>query len=518
MNSRMKHIKLLTIITLLSTSIAVQGQVKLTGSCGTVFTQESIDVLKSNIKHSSEDRIEMRSGIPRYVPVTFHFIADDNGKGYPREEQALEQLASINELFAPQEMIFYLDEIKYKADSRIYTAPASSPAEFQMRLIKDQNAMNIYVTQNADTGGSDVGMTLGYYSPSNDWLVIRKDQFNGASGTLGHEIGHFFSLAHPYNGWECDPYDIDVHGKQVTILWSPCNGSLRVELQDGSNCSISGDLICDTPPDYEFGLGWSVGGDRCAVYDAGTMDFNGDIIDPMETNVMGNFIACDAYFFSNTQKNIVRADYQSSRRSYLRTGVVPNTDEVVDEVVYNYPINDNESPTDTQIEFDWEDVPGANQYLFIVDRFSTFSAAPQRIVMSESHVVVEELPLGAKFYWKVWPFNESQTGAGWSATQSFFVGSSTAVNEISSVEEFDVYPNPVTDGSLVVAIRSTESFDAELRLLNMSGKIMQHVSGLQVIADDQWSLELNADELMAGLYIVQIISDKGILTSKFAVQ
>ena len=70
----------------------------------------------------------------------------------------------------------------------------------------------------------------------------------------------------------------------------------------------------------------------------------------------------------------------------------------------------------------------------------------------------------------------------------------------------------------MLAIRSTESFDAELRLLNMSGKIMRHVSGLQVVADSPWNLELNAEELMAGLYIVQIVSDRGVLTSKFAVQ
>ncbi len=514
----MQQIRLLTIIALISTSIAVQAQVQVRGFCGTVFDEPSTEILKANIRHMAEGGIEMRSGITRYVPVTFHFIAEDSGNGYPREEQALVQLASLNELYAAQDFILYIDEIRYTADSRIYNTPSSASSIFQMRLVRDQNALNVFVCKTADSGSGGPGVTLGFYSPANDWIVIRKDEFNGTSGTLGHEIGHFFSLAHPHNGWDCEPYDEDIHGNPVNSIWSPCNSGLRVEYQNGTNCSNSGDFICDTPPDYNFGFGWSSGGDQCAEYDAGTMDPNGDVVDPMEINVMAYFIDCAEYEFTNTQQNVIRSDFQSSRRSYIRTGVVPNTNEVVDDVVYNYPVDDEKSASYNQIEFDWDDVAGANQYLFIVDRFSSFTSAPQRIVVSESNIVLDELSSGSRYYWKVWPFNESQTGAGWSETQQFIVGTTSAVNEISSVEEFDVYPNPVTDGNLIVAIRSTESFDAEVRLIDMSGRIYQRTSGHQVIADSQWSIELNTRELPAGLYIVQVVSESGILTSKFAVQ
>jgi type IX secretion system substrate protein len=514
----MQHIKLFTIIALILGSVTAQGQVKLKGFCSTVLDEASTIVLKENIKRIDDGSIELRSNVTRYVPVTFHYIAEDSGNGYPREEQALKQLASLNELFSVQDIIFYIDELKYKADSRIYNTPSSSSAEFQMRLIKDQNSMNIYITKTADSGNGDPGIVLGYYSFLNDWIVIRKDEFNGTSGTLQHEIGHFFSLAHVYNAWECEPYDEETHGNPVSSIWSPCNASVRVEFQDRSNCANSGDFICDTPPDYLFGLGWSVDGDQCAEYDAGTMDPSGDIVDPNELNVMAAFIDCDEYEFSNTQQDIIRNDFQSSRRSYIRTGVIPNTDPVEDDVVYNFPINDEVSPTYTQIEFDWDDVQGANQYLYIIDRFSSFTSSPFRIITSESNLVLDELTSDVRYFWKLWPFNESQTDAGWSETQSFFVGITSAVNEISSVEEFDVYPNPVTDGKLVVAIRSTESFDAEMRLLDMSGRIFQHSRGHQIIAGNQWNVELNTGELPPGLYIVQVISDRGILTSKFAVQ
>ncbi|RLD21929.1 MAG: hypothetical protein DRI69_02715 [Bacteroidetes bacterium] len=514
----MQHIRLFTIITLISASLSVQAQVQLRGYCGTVFGEASTEILKSNIRHMAEGGIEMRSGITRYIPVTFHFIAEDSGNGYPREEQALVQLESLNELYAAQDFVLYIADIIYTADSRIYDTPSSGPAIFQMRVARDKEALNVFVTRSASSGSGTPGVTLGYYSPGNDWIVIRKDEFNGTSGTLGHEIGHFFSLAHPHNGWDCQPYDEDIHGNPVNSIWSPCNSGLRVEYQNGTNCSNSGDFICDTPPDYNFGFGWSSGGDRCAEYDAGTMDPNGDVVDPMEINVMAYFIDCDEYEFTNTQKNVIRSDFQSSRRAYIRTGVVPKTDEVVDDVVYNYPINDEESPSFNEIEFDWDDVDGANQYLFIVDRFSSFTSAPLRIIVSESSVVLDELSSGSRYYWKVWPFNESQTGAGWSETESFIVGTSSAVNEIASVEEFDVFPNPVTDGNLVVAIRSTESFDAELRIFDISGRVYQRTSGHEVIANNQWSIDINTNEFPAGMYIVQVISENGILTSRFAIQ
>jgi Secretion system C-terminal sorting domain len=514
----MQHIKLLLILGLFAGSVTAQSQVELRGLCGTLADEASTVVLKQNIQDAAEGSIEMRSGITRYVPVTFHLIADDNGNGYAREEQVLEQLASLNELYGAQDFVLYIDQIKYKADSRIYNAPASSQAIFQMRLIKDKNSMNIYITKTADSGGGNPGVVLGYYSFSEDWIVLRKDEFSGTSGTLGHEIGHFFSMAHTYSFWECEPYNEEMHGNPVSSIWSPCNGSVRVELQDGSNCNNSGDFICDTPPDYMFGFGWSVGGDQCAEYNAGTMDPNGEVVDPMETNVMGAFIDCVDYEFTNTQQNVIRSDYQSTRRSYLRTGVVPKTTPVVDDVVYNYPINDEDSPTYTQIEFDWDDVDGANQYLFIVDRFSSFTSAPQRILVGESGIVLDELKKDVRYFWKVWPFNESQTGAGWSATQSFMVGLTSSVNEISSVEDYNVYPNPVTNDKLVVAIRSTETFEAEIRIIDMSGKVIQQSRGHQILADNQWNVEINTQEFSAGLYIIQVVSDKGILASKFAVQ
>ncbi len=513
----MQYFKIIMFLAAMALSGFVSGQ-QLQGSCGSVADDGDISLLLENKETLKTNTVHLRSGVQRYVPVTFHFVADDSENGYARPEQVLEQLASINSLYADQELTFYIDEFRYTADSRIYNTPSASTAEFQMRLKKDDDAMNIWMTQSAESGSNTPGTTLGYYSRSNDWIVIRKDEVSPTSGTLGHEIGHFFSLIHPHNGWDCEPYDEETHGNPVSSFFSPCNASVRVEFQDGSNCNNAGDFICDTPPDYMFGFGWSVGGDQCAPYDAGTMDPQGDLCDPMENNVMGYFIGCDDYMFSQTQKNLIKTDYTSSRRSYLRTGYVPNTDTIEDAVSYNYPINGEESPTYTQVELDWEDVDGADQYLVIIDRFSTFTLTPQRFIVNESNLVIPELEANRTYYWRVWPFNESFTGAGYSATQSFVTGLSSSVNEIRSVEDFNLYPNPAVGEDVFLTMRSTESFEARINIFNTSGQLVYESNEETVPSNGQWTKRIPTDGLNAGLYVVQVLSDEGMITSKLSIQ
>ena len=493
-----------------------QGEIR--GTCGNTDPLPFLERIQAHKEALTNAPLVLRSSVTKYVPLTIILVADDNGNGYAREEQVLAEIASLNRQYAPQEMVFYLANLKYKADSRIYNTPASNGAVFQMNLVRDNSSLNIFVTQAAESGSGNPGTTLGYFSRENDWVVVRKSEFNGASGTLAHELGHFFSLAHPHSGWECEPYDEDIHGNPVESFWSPCNGSIRVEFQDGSNCDNSGDFVCDTPPDYNFGFGWSVQGDQCAPYTREVRDPQGEIVDPMEENIMGYFIDCEEYVFTPNQQSLIQADYFSSSRAYLRTGIVPATDTVINDVVYNYPINGEESPTYTQVELDWDDVDGANMYLFIIDRFNTFSFQPERYIVSESSIVLEELAADRQYYWRVWPFNESMTGAGWASTQDFFTGVSSAVNTIDAVDEVNVFPNPVTSGSLTLAVKATSTIDADVYLTDMSGRTVLSAGSFLIEGGSTWTQPVDVSGLVPAMYILQIVSDQGIITEKVSVQ
>ena len=488
------------------------------GFCGTADSEAQVERIMANKKRLADAPLMLRSPVVKYVPITFILVANANGNGYPREEQILEQLASLNNLYAPQEMVFYLDEWRYKEHDLIYNQPSHPTAIFQMKLVRDPNAMDIFITNNADSGGSTPGIGLGYYDGVNDWIVVRKSEVDGFSGTTGHEIGHFFSLPHPHLGWGCEPYDEETHGNPVSSIWSPCISSLRVEFQDGSNCENAGDLICDTPPDYNFGFGWSVGGDQCAEFNLDIMDPQGDVVDPMEMNIMGYFIDCPQYEFTPTQMNLVQSDFFSPGRAYLRTGYVPTQTPVTDPVAYNYPINGEETPSFQQVEFDWEDVPGATHYLFIIDRFSTFSLEPERYIVEGSSFEIEELEANRTYYWKVWPYNETQTDAGWSETQNFKTGTSTAVRTIPGVTHFDTYPNPVSEGQLVITLQQPSELSAEIQVIDLAGRVMTRLTDVQIPGDQPWTQSIDVSALPAGLYVLHIRSQEGVLSRKFSIQ
>ena len=490
------------------------------GTCGVMDPTPLLERVTIHQKTLAEASVQARSSVPKYVPVTFILVADVNGNGRIAEEKVLEQLAKLNYYYAPQEMIFYIeDTLRHLNHNLAYTDPSHNTSIFQMKIAKDPNSMNVYIPQNATTTGESPGVTLGFYSPMNDWIVIRKDEVSASNNTLAHEVGHFFGLPHPHSGWECEPYDEAIHGNPVSSLWSPCNGSLRVEFQNGTNCLLSGDRICDTSPDYNFGFGWSVSGDQCAEYTPQIMDPNGDLVEVTENNHMAYFIGCDDYMFTTDQKGLIQADFFSADRNYLRSDYVPIQDSVDNNVVYNYPINNEETPTFDNVDLDWEDVPGATDYLVIIARNSAFSITPQRVIVSESFLTIEALTPNVNYFWRVWPFNQSQTGAGWAPTQVFHTGLSSGVKTITTVDRFDVFPNPASSGqALNVVVQSSTAFDGEFTLHDMMGKVIQrtthHIDAGRII-----QIPFTLESIVPGLYFLKVRSSEGgILTKKVSFQ
>ena len=513
---RNMRIPILMIALCALTTTFTLGQVR--GYCTTPDSQEQVDILRANKESLAKLPLVMRSPVVKYVPLTFILVADANGNGRAREEQVLVEIESLNALYAPQEMIFYLDQIKYEDNNDIYSESASNAAVFRMKIIRDPNSINVFVANNASSGGSTPGIGLGYWDAINDWLVVKRSEVDGMSGTLGHELGHFFTIPHPHLGWGCDPYDEDTHGNPVSSLFSPCITGLRVEFQDGTNCQNAGDQICDTPPDYNFGFGWNVGGNQCAPFTLNIMDPQGDVVDPMENNIMSYFLKCTDYMFTETQQNLIQNSFFGSNRSYIRTGYTPNQAAVDGEVEYLFPINGEESPSFEVVDFDWEDTPGATHYLFIIDRFSTFSFMPDRVIVEGSALSYEGLEANRTYFWKVWPFNDTQTGAGYSATQSFITGTSTAVNDIRGVQQFDIYPNPALGDEMMISIESTEAFEATIEIIDLAGHVVHRSDGLQVNTQAPMHHLLNIDGLARGLYVLHVRSSSGILSRKFSIQ
>jgi len=467
---------------------------------------ERVDINKKNM-------IPMQRSVQKYIPITFHLVAASNGSGRVSEEGVLMQVANINASYADQEAKFYIDHFNYFDNDAVYNSPASAAAKTQMRLRRDNNAINVFITNTADNGGGSPGVVLAYYDPQEDWVVSRKNEINGASSTLAHEVGHFFSLAHPFDGWDCHPFTLDEYTNPVNVDFTiPCEGgggSKLIELHDGSNCNTAGDRVCDTPEDYNLGLLYQ---NDCSE-NTSVKDKHGDVIKPMVNNFMSYYRNCLAYVFTPTQKNLINTDFFSFPRSYIRTGVVPNTTPVVDPVQYISPINGAETNGTTNILLDWEDVPGANKYLVIYDRFASFTFAPVKVFVTSSELLITDaLVVDKPYYWKVWPYNESMTGAGYSAAQNFVVGNGTAVNEIREINDFALTPNPVMDHiPALLTLSSTKPINGQLQVTDASGQVLSNETISIPAGMSQYKVQ--NEDLPIGIYFVTILSEQGRLVT-----
>lgn len=515
------------LLTLLAcTGWAAHISAQSSGWCGT--TREALDMITGRLLANKEayqnGAVQFRNTI--YVPVKFHLVGRNDGSGVIAKRKVLDQLCSLNEDFAGVGLQFYIKGgFNYINNTAVYTNHQNTVNTI-MAFARDNAAVNIYIPESANQGNAPgPSVVLGYNDPTpgRDWLVMSKAEIQKDGITLSHEMGHWFSLLHPFNGWEGEPYDDAVHGNPVTLTTAPSvslappYGFIPVELVNRSaNCGSAGDFLCDTPPDYNFGLGWP----NCN-YNAGVMDSNGDLIDTEEKLFMGYFLECepDDYFFTESQKAMMIQDYNSGARSYIRTGHIPNLTEMNEAPALLAPADDAVLGYYNAVNFDWEDIPGADFYLLEVARNASFS--DQQIAYEEmvagSSKVANGLEAGRTYYWRVTPMTYYRTCAPASEVFQIQTGNAVSAGSNELIEGFVAAPNPAVSGqNLRVSLQSRSGFRGSLSLINAMGQELR-AFGQREFAAGNTSLELSLPRLEGGLYFLSLDTEKGKLVRKIIV-
>jgi hypothetical protein len=385
---------------------------------------------------------------------------------------------------------------------------------FLMQSNRDNAAINVFVVQ--DAGGiPNISETLGYFSPFTDWLVIRIDEVGRFKKTLSHEIGHFFSLAHPFLGWETpNHYDPNEDPNPVGVN-SPAG--TPNELQNGSNCETAADLVCDTPPDYNFGFLWN----NCN-YTAGTMDPNGDVVDPMENNIMSYFLDCNPedYTFTPDQSDLIITDLNTQARAYIRPNYTPTHAEINGTPELLSPEQDENIPAYNVVHLEWTTVEGATAYFVEISRLSTFATNFWRyksVVYGTSKTIYVDMEPDKNYYWRVRPVNEARTCAASSANGKFKTGTTVAVDQLTQVDAFKILPNPVSnDQNLRIRLNVTEAFNGQINLIDLSGRLVKQYPQQPFTAGEN-IYEVPLDGQAPGVYFVNINSNNGKITRKVVV-
>ncbi len=142
-------------------------------------------------------------------------------------------------------------------------------------------------------------------------------------------------------------------------------------------------------------------------------------------------------------------------------------------------------------------------------------------------ISIENLPVGEKLEYKFringnWDTSEFADGGPnrtyivryWNVVNNIYNnGITTGLDNIQSVEVFNVYPNPTT-GQFTVEIANSNSSDLTIKLYNLQGKVV-YTKALQGVANHKEAIDEN---LVKGLYFLSIESNKGIKTQKIIVK
>ncbi len=488
------------------------------------------------------EMVELRARYPivapmravAYVPVWFHLVGKTDGTGRVSMLKVLDMLCEWNRIYSKNgvELQFYIKGINNINNTALYNGPRNYDTDNTIRAQKKADGMNVFLVNNANEASAPNATILGYYLNSSlgtpfdaDWFVIINAQVStiGAS-TIAHESGHFFSLSHTFLGWESCPFQPTATTPCAPATISCFDGSVynvenAARTGTTANCSTAGDGLCDTPPDYNLGYGYS----GCS-YIGLTCDPKGVKIDPDETNMMGYFVGCESAF-SPMQKAAMQNNYLNhAKRSNLRSGnIQPSaTAFTLAATTLLSPINGAQTPKFNNFPLSWQAVANATGYIVEISKSATFFDSRSFVATTNSLNVNSVMAPGyftatnITYYWRVKPYNGYAACATISAAQTFKSGLVNASNDIAAVSSFEVSPTPLSKNTPLQLNLTTETaFDAQIKVFNIAGQLLK-TEKMHFDAGFS-SKNLSVSNLSNGLYYLTIESYQGILNRKFIV-
>ncbi len=476
--------------------------------CGTIELDLLTERLKRNKQLLSENNGVYSRGGDKYIPIKFHLIAKDDGVGRVSESKVFSQLCALNEFYANNNtgVQFYLSgDFEYHDNSDLYFLPSDDSA---LVPLKSPTAVNVFIVSSIENVG-DIS-PAGYYSPSDDMLVMLKGQVGASSTTLQHEIGHYFSLPHPFNGWDFSGgWNLADHGNPVGVD-SPPNPffpyeTVPNEKQDGSNCNFAGDYICDTPPDYLFYIS------NCN-YTGGVMDPDGVPVDPDETNVMSYFGDNCTNYISPDQIALVNTDFDN--RPELHNNFTPM--EIADMAPVLLVPENNTNQDASFVAFDWDEVPGATHYFFELSRSPDFTLFPIRRILTTSSTFTGGLLEDRTYYWRVKAFNAYETCLSTTPFYTFTTDVMSGTSTIPSLGKWRVDPNPVAQNEdIQLTLYAKKAFDGEIAIVSIAGQTLRAMPYRFVAGTN--TISYATEGLDAGMYLVSIQAENARSNQKFVI-
>ncbi len=457
------------------------------------------------------------------VPMTIHSLGSDNGGSHFSTQRILDAFCTLNEDFEPAGIKFFIkDDIRIINNSAINSHTDYYLGGRYMNEMADTNSINTFIVSNP-AGNCGYNILWSH-------MMLGKNCAGPEDHTWAHEVGHHFQLPHPFFGWENGqtwdnstppdftspaPEFVTANYTQFFYEWAEDTiivDTALVEKVDRSNCHEAADGFCDTQPDY-IANRWNCNTD--SLSSTTQTDPNGEKFQSDGSLIMSYSNDRCANRFSDEQIATMRAFLLEQKQAVFRTPVTPLAD--VDEPIEMIFPGNAEAVPFNSVEFQWEPVANATDYLLQVSRLPTFPQYNVNERLTSNTFVTNDLDVDKTYYWRVRAFNNFSTCLPWSPVQSFTTSEISAVAKIDNLNELIVYPSILKSGnSFSLKIESSESINGQVQILDTNGKLMlsqklNHLTGTQ-------TYNFATDNLRKGMYLVGLMTENGRVFRKLIVE
>lgn len=361
------------IVLFLLTSVSIQAQEHY---CGAEYPQEMHQWLYSLQNIQDHSRLTAPNEL-ELLPMVIHNLANDNGQGYFALDDIATMMCRMNDQFVPTGFYFYLaEDVNRISNSTWYAYEEYNVGNNMMNNNNLPDVINFYI--NADPAGN-----CGYYTYGPDAIAVKKSCAGAEDDTPSHEVGHYMSLPHPFYGWEGSNYYSDP---------IPNNQQERI---DGTNCTTTGDLLCDTEPDYISNLwGCTPPND---MYDP-----NGDQVTP-DTSLYMSYSndACNTRFTEDQQ--FAMQQFLVQQRQDLLNAPTPDIKITVGQPEPVYPSTGSTVPYD-EITLAWSSAEGLDYYWVEILTSSLTADTPPAFAVTDTFTTISLEP-DVNYYWRVMAFS-----------------------------------------------------------------------------------------------------------------
>lgn len=446
-----------------------------------------------------------------YVPIHLTIVGEDNGGGYADPLTLLNSFAILNADFAKINVQFYIDEDIDYINSSIYYDHDFEDGRDLLSSFGRSGVFNNFVV------GNPAG-NCGYYSPSEDAVVLGVNCINGADRTWSHEVGHYLGLPHTFFGWESigDISKVDAFDKPAPATLSYVGSTVEVERVDGSNCTEAADGFCDTAPDYLPGR-WLC--DNLGLYPDSLLDPDSTRFAVSGKNIMSyaNDGCVDRFSPEQTTTMITNLGGRVGLTDRIPPAFNAARGEDLDLLA---PADRSSVPYSDEVTLVWNAVDQADFYLVQLNISSNFkgNVFTSFFTSDTSAVVRDILDPNRRYYWRVRPVNRYDVSGSFSEPYQFRNGAiSTATIDPQLDAAVVLSPNPVSGGQVIQLSAANTGTDLlSYQLVDPAGRVIAERSNLRTVGGSFREV-IETDRLAAGLYFLRLTLDGRLVTRKVIV-